>query len=63
MQMTWFCMGESEEDLRGTVGSFVEMCMRFAWMGGDWSICQNLNIWDVFWMNQVQMRQSAVGRW
>ena len=23
----------------------------------------NLNIWDVFWMSQVQMRESAVGRW
>ena len=22
-----------------------------------------LNIWDVFWMNQVQMEQCVVGRW
>ena len=26
-------------------------------MGCNWSICWNFNIWDVFWMNQVQMRQ------
>ena len=26
-------------------------------MGCDWNICLNLNVWDVFWMNQVQMRQ------
>ena len=26
-------------------------------MGYDWSICWNLNIWDMFRMNQVQMRQ------
>ena len=24
---------------------------------------RNLNICDVFWTNQVQMRQSVVGRW
>ena len=24
---------------------------------------RNLNIWDVFWTNKVQMRQSVVGRW
>ena len=24
---------------------------------------QNLNTWDAFYMNQVQMRQSVVGRW
>ena len=24
---------------------------------------QNLNIWGVFWTNQVQMKQSVVGRW
>ena len=23
----------------------------------------SVNIWDVFWTNQVQMRQSVVGRW
>ena len=32
-------------------------------MGYDWSMCQNLDTWDVFWMNQVEMRQSVVGRW
>ena len=32
-------------------------------MGYDWSMCQNLNIWDVFWTNQVQMRQSAIQKW
>ena len=26
-------------------------------MGCDWNICLNLNVWDVFWMNQVQMRE------
>ena len=24
---------------------------------------RNLNTWDVFWKNQIQMRQSVVGRW
>ena len=23
----------------------------------------NLNIWDVFWMNQVQIEHSVVGSW
>ena len=23
----------------------------------------DLNTWDVFWMNQVQMKKSVVGRW
>ena len=27
--------------------------VRFAWTGCDW------NIWDVFWTNQVEMKQSA----
>ena len=36
--------------------------MRFAWTGCDWSICWNLNIWDVFWMNQVQMSKVSSGR-
>ena len=36
--------------------------MRLAWTGSDWSIWQNLNIPDVFWTNQVQMRQWVVGR-
>ena len=40
----------------------VEMCRRdwcvmFAQSGYDWSMRQNLNIWGVFWTNQVQMRQ------
>ena len=26
-------------------------------MGCGWSMCRNLNILDVFWMNRVQMRQ------
>ena len=26
-------------------------------MGCNWSMCQNLNTWDVFWTNQVLMRQ------
>ena len=36
--------------------------MRFAWMGYDWNMCWNLNI-HVLRTNQVQMRQSAIGRW
>ena len=24
---------------------------------------RNLNIWGVFWTNQIQMGQNAVGRW
>ena len=30
-------------------------------MGCDWRMCQNLNTWDVFWVNRVQM-QCVVGR-
>ena len=26
-------------------------------MGNNWNMCQNLNTWGVFWMNQVHMRQ------
>ena len=37
--------------------------MRFAWTGCDLSMYRNLNIWDVFQMNKVQMRQSLEGRW
>ena len=37
--------------------------MRLAWMGCDWSMCQNLNNVAVFWMNQAHMRHSVVGRW
>ena len=29
-------------------------------MGCDWSICWNLNTWDVFHMNQVQMSKRVV---
>ena len=32
-------------------------------MGCGWSTCQNLNTYDIFWMNKVQMRQCVVGRW
>ena len=32
-------------------------------MGYVYSISWNLNTWDVFWMNEVLMRQSVVGRW
>ena len=31
--------------------------------GVQWSMHQNLNTWDVFWLNQVLMRKSVVGRW
>ena len=27
-------------------------------MGCNWSMCQNLNTWDVFWMNQIKMKFS-----
>ena len=55
--------GESEEDLRAMV-DFVKVCerrglkvnagkrkdwgVRSEWTGWDWSICQNINIRDVF---------------
>ena len=29
-------------------------------IGLDWSMSQNLNTWDVFWTNQVDVRQSVV---
>ena len=32
-------------------------------MGLIYSISQNLNVWDVFQMNQVQVRQSVEGMW
>ena len=32
-------------------------------MGGDWRMRHNFSICDVFWMNQVQMKQSVLGRW
>ena len=32
-------------------------------MGFVWSMSTNLNIWDMFWMKQVQMEKNAVGRW
>ena len=32
-------------------------------MGCDWSICQNLNNLNVFWMNKVRMKQRKVTRW
>ena len=31
--------------------------VRFALTGCGCSMCRNLNIWDVFWTNQLQMRQ------
>ena len=27
------------------------------------SMSQNLKFWDVFWTNQIDMRQNVVGRW
>ena len=40
--------------------------MRFEQTGCDWSMCQNLNTWDLFWTNQVQMgefrRKVSSGR-
>ena len=32
-------------------------------MGRDWNMSLILNSWDVFWMNEVQMMLSVVGRW
>ena len=32
-------------------------------MGIVQSISRNLNIWGMFWKNQVHMEQSVVGRW
>ena len=38
----------------------------FKLMGSDWSVCQNLNICNMFWMNHIQMsqcrRKVATGR-
>ena len=31
-------------------------------MGCIWNNSRNLNILDIFWVNQVQMKQSVVGR-
>ena len=28
-------------------------------MGCDWSMCLNLDTWDVFWMSQVQIRECS----
>ena len=33
--------------------------MRLAEIGCDWSMLQNLNIWDVFSMNEVHMMQRG----
>ena len=41
------------------LGGEEDWSVKFAWTGCDWSMCWNLNIWDVFWTNQVQMRQSV----
>ena len=32
-------------------------------MGCNWSMCQNLNTLDGFWINQVHMRQVVLGPW
>ena len=32
------------------------------WMVCNWSKSQCSNIWGVFWMNQVQMLPSVIGR-
>ena len=32
-------------------------------MGVDWSVSRILNIWVVFWTNQVQMGQNVEGKW
>ena len=32
------------------------------WMGCSWNICEDLNTWNVFWLNQVQVRKVASGR-
>ena len=44
--------------LNGEEGLEYEICV----MESNWNICRNLNIYDVFWTSQLQMRQSAVGR-
>ena len=45
--------------LRGEEGLRWEVCVNGIRLTMSW----NLNTWDVFWTNQVQMRQSVVGRW
>ena len=39
------------------------MCSSDLLMGFVWSMFQNLNIWGVFWTNQIQMEQNTVDRW
>ena len=45
--------------LGGEEGLECDVCIN----GYVWSISRNLKTWDVFQTNQVQMRQSVVGRW
>ena len=40
-----------------------ERRMRSLRMVHDWSKCHSSNIWDVFWVNQVQMLPNLKGGW
>ena len=35
------------------LGGEEDWSVRLAWTGCDWSMCQNLSIWNISWMNQV----------
>ena len=45
--------------LGGEEGLKCEVCVD----GIRFEHARNLNTWDVFWMNQVLMRENVVGRW
>ena len=35
--------------------------MRFVYLRSVWNMCRNLNIWDVFWKNQVESGRRVAG--
>ena len=45
--------------LGGEEGLKCEVCIN----GYVYSMCRNLNTWDAFWTNQVQIRKSVIGKW
>ena len=66
--------GESEEDMKGTVGWMVEVCRRrglkinegkskMMVLNGEEGRERVSEFKYLFWTNQVQMEQNAVGRW
>ena len=63
-QAIWV-MAESAREESGSVkvGGKNPKSVMFAWIGCDWSMCKNSNIWAVLWMKQVHMIQSVVKWW